>query len=154
MSDKERIEAARKTLTLLLFADTPSHFRKQLKRVQGILNDVSEESCGCSQQESFIEAVIDRAPNFSTLEILLQQATNEVAEAALQAEETLQENRSLLETLKQVVQQACHENQQGKDRLSSGGISAYAEALCLLEELGRVRILEDSGRLIIAEWVE
>ena len=51
----------------------------------------------------------------------------------------------LLDLLQEVVRDACGEDSQG--------MSSYAEALRLLAEQGRCRIVKDVGRRVIVEWV-
>lgn len=63
----------------------------------------------------------------------------------------------LLETLVDVIGQACYESGELADGtreyvLNSGFLTAYASGLRLLEEYGEVEILNESGRLVEARW--
>jgi len=61
-------------------------------------------------------------------------------------------NTELLDSLLTVLHQACHsEEKDGRLRLDSGAISAYADGLLTLEKYGRCRIVSESGRRVIAE---
>ena len=55
----------------------------------------------------------------------------------------------LLETLAEVIDQACGEPD---GILDSQALSAYADGLRVLAQHGRVRITEEHGRRVIAEW--
>ena len=58
----------------------------------------------------------------------------------------------ILESLLTVLHQACHsEEKDGRLRLDSGAISAYADGLLTLEKYGCVRIVSEFGRRVIAE---
>ena len=56
----------------------------------------------------------------------------------------------LLDMLADVIGQACYRD---GGLLDSMAISAYADALRLLAEYGRVEIIKDVGRRVIARWV-
>lgn len=56
------------------------------------------------------------------------------------------------EALGEVVHQACAV--EGAERLDSSALRTYADALRLLASWGQVRITSETGRRVIAEWVE
>jgi len=61
----------------------------------------------------------------------------------------------LLDSLLTVLHQACYsEEWNGRLRLDSGAISAYADGLLTLAKYGRVRIVSKFGRRVIAEVKE
>ncbi len=60
------------------------------------------------------------------------------------------DRNELLDTLQEVTAQACLDF----NRLDSGGISAYADALRILGREGRVRIISDAGKRVVAERVK
>ena len=62
-------------------------------------------------------------------------------------------NTELLDSLLTVLHQACHsEEKDGKLRLDSGAISAYADGLLTLAKYGRARIVSEFfGRRVIVE---
>jgi len=57
----------------------------------------------------------------------------------------------LLDTLADVIQQACYLERDGD--LDSMALSAYADGIRLLAEHGRVEIIDEAGRRVIAKWV-
>ena len=58
------------------------------------------------------------------------------------------EEQDLLDELESMVYQAC----QRKDgKFSSYGISAYAEAIDVLAEYGRLKIVISQGKVVLAE---
>jgi hypothetical protein len=60
------------------------------------------------------------------------------------------EDEELLDTLADVINQACYHYGGGLDSMA---ISAYADGIRLLAAHGRVRITEEYGRRVIAEWI-
>lgn len=64
------------------------------------------------------------------------------------------EIEELLDTLENVISQACGAcGPGGQGNLDSMALSAYAEGIRVLAAHGRVRIIEEVGRRVIAEWV-
>ncbi len=59
-------------------------------------------------------------------------------------------NDELLEALEGMARQHCHTDHSGMT--NSGGISANAEALLLLEEHRRFRVRKDYGRMVCGQW--
>lgn len=57
----------------------------------------------------------------------------------------------LVETLADLVAQQC---QQPSGQLNSMASGTYAHAIRLLTSLGRVRIIHEAGRVVVAEWVK
>jgi len=58
----------------------------------------------------------------------------------------------LLDTIEELVAQGCagHDG----DTLNSGFISTYADAMRLLERHGRMKLIKNSGRLVIGMYVK
>lgn len=63
-----------------------------------------------------------------------------------------EKEKELLDALEDIVNQACGVS--GSDTLDSMAITAYASAIQLLAEYGRVKIQTEAGRRVIAEWVK
>jgi len=63
---------------------------------------------------------------------------------------TEEEAKELLDTLADVINQACNDTD---GVLDSMALSAYGDAIRLLAEYGRVRIISEYGRRVIAEWI-
>ena len=62
--------------------------------------------------------------------------------------------QELIDTLGDVVNQACAiQELGGRSRLDSSGLSAYADALLLLERLDRVVVIHKANRRVIAKWI-
>jgi hypothetical protein len=66
---------------------------------------------------------------------------------------TEEEANELLEALMDMVGQHCDERDEG-GRLSSACISANAFALRTLAKHGKVKIIHEYGRGVVAEWVQ
>ena len=56
----------------------------------------------------------------------------------------------LLEALEEMVEQACGMD----DSIDSMAITAYAGGMRLLAEYGRLKIIGESGRRVVGEWVK
>jgi len=59
----------------------------------------------------------------------------------------------LLDTLADVIQQACSGPGDRWQSLDSMALSAYADGIRLLAEHGRVEVIDEAGRRVIAKWV-
>ena len=59
------------------------------------------------------------------------------------------EKELLLDVLSDVINQACFTKDKKIDSMAT---TAYAEGIRMLAEHGKVRILKEHGRRIIAEW--
>lgn len=61
----------------------------------------------------------------------------------------------IIECLCDVVNQACAIGDEPDEMLlDSGFLSAYADALLLLEKLGKVKIINRGGRGVRAKWIK
>ena len=70
---------------------------------------------------------------------------------AAEVERLRAENAELLDLLADAVAQGCS----GDDGvLDSGALSSYADALRKLAEVGKVEIVSEAGRRVIARWKE
>jgi len=63
-----------------------------------------------------------------------------------------EKEKELLETLEDVINQACGRSRD--DCIDSMALTAYAGAMRLLAKYGRIKIINDVGRRVIGEWVK
>ena len=70
--------------------------------------------------------------------------------------EALAENKKLLDLLEDAIVQACYNPQKTEgaiDELDSCALSAFANAMRYLAKKGRIKILHEAGRRIIAKTI-
>lgn len=61
--------------------------------------------------------------------------------------------RDLLDVLQGMAEQHCYTDKENGET-DSGAISANAEALELLHDYGRFRIIREGGRMVVGYWPE
>ena len=61
----------------------------------------------------------------------------------------------VVEVLCDVINQACGiDDKERTHELDSGALSAYADGIRLLDKLGKVEMVHQAGRRVLAKWIK